>query len=110
MNAKRTVNGQQFSIDQIVDEAIAAAATMPLDTERARQSLVYWGHQNPSEEVITRYAQDYNILTAMQRMTGANFTGQMGKISFASRERTIADVGSYLNRRIQGQHARWTSR
>jgi hypothetical protein len=109
MTSKRTVNGQKFDIAQIVDDATTNAATARLDMDKARQALIYWGHRDPSTEAVTAYAQEVAILAALGRMTGANFPGQIGKIRFASREQTISDVESYLNRRIQGQHARWTT-
>lgn len=109
MNDKRTISGQQYSVSHIVDEAIAAVNGAPLNTSAARQSLARLGHQNPSEELVNRYARESAILDTLGRMTGAEFRGQIGKISFASREKTIQDVQSYLNRRVQGQHARWTT-
>jgi hypothetical protein len=110
MTTKRTVNGQQYNIAQVVDEAVAAADATSPDLEAARQSLARLGHRNPSDEIVTRYARETAILETLSNITGAAFSSQIGKISFTSRERTIADVESYLNRRIQGQHARWTSR
>lgn len=109
MNDKRTIRGTQHNIPQIVDEAIAAVGGMTLNVEAARQSLARLGHQTPDETLVTRYARETAILDILGRTTGAEFKGQIGKISFASREKTIQDVQSYLNRRIQGQHARWTA-
>jgi hypothetical protein len=108
MNDKRQIAGQKYSVSQIVDEAIAVVDNTTLNTEAAIQSLARMGHQNPAAELIIRYARESAILGIMVRMTGANFAGQIGKINFSNRETTINDVQSYLNRRIQGQHARWT--
>jgi hypothetical protein len=112
MTTKRTVNGQKFNVAQIVDEAIAAAdggKTLNF-VDAARRELVAYGHRNPDDETVMRYARERAILRTLGNMTGANFENQIGKISFSGREQAIADVESYLNRRIQGQHARWTSR
>jgi hypothetical protein len=115
MTTKRIVNGQRVSIPELVDSALAAAdvrmasAYWGSEIERARQSLRYMGHTSPDEELVTRYARETVILAALARTTGANFSGQIGKISFSSRERAIADVESYLNRRNQGQRSRWTA-
>jgi len=108
MNDKRQIANAKYSVSQIVDDAIATADNMALNTDAARASLARMGHQNPAVELVTRYARETAILSALARTTGANFAGQIGKISFANREATINDVHSYLNRRIQGQHARWT--
>lgn len=108
MNDKRQIAGQKFSVTQIVDEAIAAVDGMTLNTEAARESLIRLGHQNPDENLVTRYARESAILSILGRMTEANFAGQIGKINFTDRETAINNVHSYLNRRIQGQHARWT--
>lgn len=115
MTTKRTVNGQRFSIPELVDSALAAAdarmasAYWGGEIERAQQSLRYMGHSSPDEALVTRYARETVILTALQKVTGANFSGQIGKIGFSSREQAIADVESYLNRRNQGQRSRWTA-
>jgi hypothetical protein len=109
MNTKRTINGTQYNVPWIVDEAVAAVDSMTLNVETARQSLARLGHQNPADELVTRYARETAILNILGRKTGANFAGQIGKINFADRDATIQDVQSYLNRRIHGQHARWTA-
>jgi hypothetical protein len=109
MAATRTINGTKYNIAKLVDDAITAADSMTLDLSKARQSLAYLGNRNPTDELVTRYARETAILATLARMTGANFANQIGKIGFSSREQAIADVESYLNRRIQGQHARWTA-
>jgi len=108
MATKRTIRGTQYNIGQIVDDAIAAVEGMALDTDKARKSLQFMGHQNPSDELVIRYAREAAILKHMQRATGAAFDRQIGNISFESREATIKGVESYLNRRNAGNRARWT--
>lgn len=107
MAAKRTINGTQYNVPALVDEATAAAGNG--DLEAARTALQRLGHRNPDERLVARYARESAILTVLAHTTGANFEGQIGKIRFDSREHTIADVNSYLNRRIQGQHQAWTA-
>lgn len=109
MTAKRQINGTKFEVPQLVDTAIAAVDSKPLDLERARTSLSYLGHRNPAEQVVIKYARESAILAALSRSTGANFQGQIGKIDFSNRESATAGVDSYLNRRIAGQHANWTA-
>lgn len=109
MSTKRQINGTKFNIPEIVDSAIATADSMQLDTERASRALAYLGHRNPDAQTVLRYARESAILNVLARMTGANFNNQIGKIDFSSRESTIAGVDSYLNRRIQGQHANWSA-
>ena len=107
--AKRTINGQQYNVPQIVDDAIAAVDGMTLDTAAARQSLAFLGNRNPTDEQVTRYAREKAILNILSRTTKANFGGQLGKIDFTDREQAIQGVNDYLGRRIQGQHASWTA-
>jgi hypothetical protein len=106
---KRTINGTQYNVPQMVDEAIAAVENMTLDSAAARQSLAFLGNRNPTDEQVTRYAREKAILNILSRATKANFGGQLGKISFDNREQAIQGVNDYLGRRIQGQHASWTA-
>lgn len=110
MTQKRTINGTRYNIPEIVDEAMAIVAGMTLDPEQNRETLRLMGYTNLSDEFLARYARDKAILAALGRLTGANFAGQIGKINFDGRESAISGVESYLNRRIAGQHARWTER
>lgn len=105
--AKRTIRGEQYNISELVDGAIAAADSKTLDTNAARKSLALLGNRNPSDAVVNQYARESAILAELQRETGAAFSGQVGKIGFANRDKAIAQVNSYLNRRIQGQRSRW---
>ena len=108
MTIKRTISGTKYNIAELVDNAIAAVDTQALDLETASKSLARLGHRNPDAEIIARYARESAILKILADETGANFSNQIGKINFSSREKTISGVESYLNRRIHGQHARWT--
>ena len=105
--AKRTIRGEQYNIEALVDSAIAAADSRTLDTEKARNSLAFLGNRNPSDAQVNQYARESAILAELQRTTGAAFNGQIGKISFTDRDKTISDVNSYLNRRNAGHRSRW---
>lgn len=105
--AKRTIRGEQYNIEALVDGAIAAVEGRTLDTDAARQSLAFLGHRNPSDAVVEQYARESAILAELQHTTGAAFKGQIGKIGFANRDNAIAQVNSYLNRRNAGHRSRW---
>lgn len=108
--AKRTIRSEQYNISDLVDGAIAAAEGRTLDTDAARRSLALLGNRNPSDALVNQYARESAILAELQRETGAAFSGQIGKISFASRERAVEQVNSYLNRRNSAQRANWTQK
>lgn len=110
MSTKRQIAGKEYKIEELVDSAIATADATELDLTTARESLKYLGNSNPSEELVTRFARETMILKVLGKETGAQFGGQIGKINFSTRENAIAGVQSYLNRRIAGQHARWSGR
>jgi hypothetical protein len=104
--AKRTIRGEQYNIEALVDSAIAAADSRTLDTEKARNSLAVLGNGNPSDAQVNQYARESAILAELQSQTGAAFNGQIGKIGFANRDKAITQVNSYLNRRNAGQRSR----
>ncbi len=104
----RIINRTKYNIPELVDNAIATVDAKALNMENARLSLTALGHRNPDPDLIARYARESAILDALTRATSANFAGQVGKINFSTRESTIFGVEKYLNRRIAGQHARWT--
>lgn len=107
MATKRTINGTKYSITELVDAAIAAVESKTLNLETARKSLAFLGNRNPDDATVIRYARESAILDILARETGANFSGQIGKIDFTNREKAITSVENYLNRRIAGQHRRW---
>lgn len=110
MDTKRQVKGTQYNISELVQNAIAAADSQTLDTEKARKSLAFYGNTNPSDEQVTRYARETAILNNLARATGAfGFENQIGKINFSTTENAIAGVHSYLSRRNSAAHARWTT-
>jgi hypothetical protein len=108
MNAKRQINGTKYNVPEVVKNAIETVDNQTLNTEKARKSLGYLGHKNPADELVNRYARESAILDILARTTGANFSNQIGKIDFSTIETAVSGVESYLNRRIAGQHARWT--
>lgn len=110
MNTKRQINGTRYNIAELVENAISIVdSSTSLDLKKAANSLSYLGHINPDEETIIRYARESAILEILAEKTGANFRNQIGKIDFSSNAAAITGVENYLNRRIAGQHARWTA-
>ena len=107
MTTKRTIRGEKYDIAAVVDEAIAAVNSQPLDTADARSYLLRMGHTAPADELINRVAREKAILTRKQKTTGATFTGQLGKISFDNRDKAIEQANAYLDRRNQGHRSRW---
>lgn len=107
MTDKRTIRGERYNISELVDSATATVDGQTLDTDAARNALARLGHRNPADAVVQQYARESAILSELERSTGAHFGGQIGKISFANRDRAIDQVNAYLNRRIAGQRSRW---
>lgn len=107
---KRTIRGEQYNIGDLVDGAIATIDGRTLDTSAAREALARLGHRNPADALVNQYARESAILAELQRTTGAAFSGQIGKISFANRERAIEQVNNYLSRRNSAQRAGWTQK
>lgn len=105
--AKRTIRGEQYNIAQVVDEAIAAVDAAELNTADADAYLRRMGHTAPASELVNRVAREKAILARMQKLTGASFTGQLGKISFDDRDKAIEQSNAYLNRRNAGHRSRW---
>lgn len=109
MTTKRQIKNVQYDITELVQSAMAAAYSQPLDLESARQRLVYLGNRDPDDELVVRYARETAILCTLARATGAyGFENQVGKINFSSLEQAISGVNAYLSRRNQAHRARWT--
>jgi len=104
MNAKRIIRGEKYDVAQLVNDAIATAQP---DTTSATAALQRMGHTPPSEALVSRYARDCAVLAELQSMTGAAFSGQIGKIGFDNLDSAIKQVNAYLNRRNAGHRAEW---
>ena len=110
MNEKRQIKGTEYNIAELVQNAISAADTQPLNLEKARTSLAYYGNRTPTDEQVARYARETIILGKLAQATGAyGFENQIGKVDFSSIEKAVSDVNAYLSRRNQAHRARWTS-
>ena len=110
MTDTRQIHGTTYNVQELVDSAIANADSMELDLTAARHGLSYLGNNNPDDALVARFARETAILKILSRETGANFDGQIGKINFSSRDQAITGINNYLNRRISGQHQRWSGR
>lgn len=107
----RTVAGNKINTAAVVRQALETVNSQTLDTAKARELLtarMLMGYPAPTEEQIERYAHEKAVLSELQKLTGANVTGQIGKWDMSSEESILAAFDSYLNRRIAGQHARWS--
>lgn len=104
MATKRMIRGEKYDVAQLVSEALAAAQP---DTAAATAALQRMGHAAPSDELVSRYAHDVAVLAQLQSMTGAAFSGQIGKIGFDNLDSANRQVNAYLNRRNQGHRSRW---
>ena len=101
---KRVIRGEKYDVAQLVNAAVAAAQP---DTDAAAIALQRMGHANPNAALVNRYARDAAILAELQRMTGAAFSGQIGKIGFDNVDTAIRQVNAYLNRRNAGHRSQW---
>lgn len=107
----RQINQQKINVEQLVDEALAQADSLPLDLNAAQNHLAYWGHRNPADELVEqKVVLEMAILRYMARKTGAAFDNQIGKISFNDRQKTIEDVDAYLWRRVHGQRRNYSQK
>lgn len=110
----RIINGVKYDTAQLVNDAIARVRELSdsekLNLDAARQSLSYLGHRNPADDLVLRYATQSALLKTLGAATQANFEGQLGKWNMGSAEAIHQAMNAYLDRRIQGQRARWTQR
>lgn len=109
MNAKRTIKGKTHNIPEITVVAMAETVSEK-ELENAKNALSLMGHENPSDELVQKYAYEKKVCAKLSALTGAYFQGQLGKIDFSSTESAIDGVNSYLNRRNAGHRARWNAR
>lgn len=105
----RTIAGKRVNTAEAVNAAIASANKQTLDLDTARTRLASLGNRNAPDAVVRDYARQSAVLQQLQRITGANTTGQLGKWDFASAQTIHNAFNSYLGRRIQGQRSRYTA-
>lgn len=74
-SSKRTIRGEQYSIEQLVDQAIATVDGNVLDTAAAQQYLAHQNHTAPAENLVSQVAREMAILAILDRQTGAAFKG-----------------------------------
>ena len=106
----RQVANRKVNTATVVNEAITLANAQALDLDGARAALQRLGHSAPTAEQVETYAYQMAVLTALQALTGANTTGQIGRWDFRSAQSVHDAFNSYLNRRVQGQRSRWNRR
>jgi hypothetical protein len=106
----RTIRGQQVHTATVVNDAILTAVVTDMDLADARLALVRMGHTNPALSIIERYATERAILAQLERLTGANALSQLGRWNMNSAQTILAAFDSYLDRRILGMKANFTTR
>ena len=104
----RQINGTQYNVEALVDEALAAELT--IDMNAARAALARLGHRTPDEALVSRYARESAILNYLGEKTGARFDNQVGKIDLSNRAAAIDGVQSYLWRRVHGQRRNYSEK
>lgn len=111
MASKRQVAGQKIDTLATVRQAMAMSETKVLDLDGSSDALNRLGHANPAEALVMRYAREMRLLSTLDEMVpGMNCLGQIGKWNMMSEETIHVAFNSYLNRRIAGQHQRWSGR
>jgi hypothetical protein len=106
----RQVANRKVDTAAVVNEAITRANAQALDLDGARRMLRALGHSDPASEMVETYAYQLAVLAALQSLTGANTSGQIGRWDFRSAQSVHDAFNSYLNRRVQGQRSRWNRR
>jgi len=106
----RQVAGQRINSADVVNQSLDAAKKMPLDLDGARNALQHLGHKSPPDALIQRYAHEQRILKAIEKMTGANATGQSGKWNMSTADTLHRDFNKYLWRRVHGIRQSWSGR
>jgi hypothetical protein len=125
MTTKRTINHQQYNPTELAELAISIETPAQSDLDQAVRERGYHGvtaesieKQNSMaaffgkpiqsySELVTAYALELARLSALGRLTGANFIGQHGRWNWNSVESVTAEIDAYLNRRNAGRRSRW---
>jgi len=107
---RRQVNNRTINTADVVNAAITTANLAELPLSSAEDYLRRLGLTAPDAELVEQVAYQSAVLAEIERLTGANVSGQTGKWNFSSAATVLASFESYLNRRIDGQHARHTAR
>jgi hypothetical protein len=103
----RQIGGHNFNTADVVNRALSTGTP---DLEGARTALRGMGHKSPPEAMVKDYARQKLVLQNISDITHSNARDQIGKWDFSNASTIHRSFNSYLERRIQGQHARWTAR
>jgi hypothetical protein len=106
----RVVAGKKINTAAVVNAAIADTNKAKLDMDGAEKALKSMGHTKPDPKIVKDYATQKDLLARLEKATGANVTGQVGKWEFTNAQTIHDSFDSYLSRRVSGQHARWTAK
>ena len=64
----------------------------------------------PTASQVRQVATEQRVLSNIARITNSNTIDQIGKWNMSSAQTVLDSFDSYLNRRVSGQHARWTAK
>jgi hypothetical protein len=111
----RQIGGNKYDTAEVVNNALIEAQKKEdagqLDLKTSESMLRSYGHKNPTPELIHELARQNMIQKEIDAaVPGANTGGQVGKWKFDSAQTIHDNFNSYLERRIQGQKARWTQK
>ena len=106
----RQVANRQINTATVVNEALTMVNGQALALDAARAALARLGNATPAEALVESYAYQVAVLAALEALTGAATSAQVGKWDFRSAQTLHDAFNSYLSRRVQGQRARWTRR
>jgi hypothetical protein len=101
----RQINRANRNTADIVNKALAMGGKADLDSARA--SLILLGHRDPSAEVVQQYARQSLILGNIERVSGVNASGQIGKWDFTNAQSIHTSFQKYLDRRYGAIKARY---
>ena len=107
----RQINNAKFDTAEIVNAAITVANETYQDNAEAAESyLRRRGHAAPDSALVDQVAYQMAVLAEIEQATSANVSAQLGKWQFSSAQTVLKSFDQYLNRRVQGQRARWNRR
>jgi hypothetical protein len=106
----RQVANRKVNTAAVVNEAITRGQRPGARPGRCPRRAAAARPQRPSAEQVETYAYQVAVLAALQSLTGANTSGQIGRWDFRSAQSVHDAFNSYLNRRVQGQRSRWNRR
>jgi hypothetical protein len=98
-------------INSSLDSAREAEQNGKLNLDSARQKLIALGNGNPTDAQIKDYAIQAHVLNNIGQQTQNGFIeNQIGRWNFQDAQSVHDSYNNYLDRRISGQHQRYSQR